>query len=281
MINSIELEYFIELTRTLHMSRAAERLGITQPGLSHSLKKMEEQMGVQLFLRSKRGLSLTPAGKRVLEKVDQLKNLWQEVVESASDETEKVKGVIHLGCHTAVAQYTLPHLLKTFLSENKSVSFQLHHGLSRHINELVISNQLDVGFVVNPSPHSDLIIKEVLKDRVCLWKSPQIKNEDVLICDPLLLQTQDIRSKLHRQGFNFKRTIESSSLEVIAQLVVAGSGYGILPERVIKAISSSRLLSPTSSPFFLDRICLVYKQDFRKLKRGQTFVEFASQFLKE
>ena len=282
MISAVDLKYFTELARTLHVSRAADRLGITQPALSHGLKRIEEQVGAKLFNRSKKGLTLTPAGQRVLEKAEELSKLWVDVLESANDENDKVTGIIHLGVHSAVAQYTLPKLLQKFINSYPSVTFQLHHGLSRHINEQVISNKLDVGFVVNPSPQPDLIIKEVLKDRVSLWKSQNLENTDVLICDPLLLQTQNILSKLHKNGFHFKRVIESTSLEVISQLVVAGVGYGILPERVIRTSAGIiKIHNPPTAPFFLDRICLVYKQEFRRLKRGQTFVEFALKHLNE
>jgi len=67
--------------------------------------------------------------------------------------------------------------------------------------------------------------------------------------------------------------IESSSLEVISQLVVAAMGYGILPERVIAALGKEEVQRHPGSPAFQDQICLVYKPSFRKTKRGQVFLE--------
>lgn len=277
MMNQTDLKYFIELSKTLHMSRAAERLGISQPTLSHCLKRLENDMGVILFIRSKKGVLLTSAGKRVFEKAEDLMQRWNEVLSSAKSESEEVAGSIRLGCHTAVAQYTLPKLMPEFLKDNPAVSFYLEHGLSRHINESVISNRLDIGIVVNPSAHPDLIIKELTKDRVTIWKSKSLKNPDVLIYDPSLLQSQDLLKKLQKKRTAFTRKIESSSLEVISQMVIAGAGYGILPERVIQAFGDHLVISLPSAPSFQDRICLVYKPEFRKLKRGQAVLEaFAS-----
>jgi DNA-binding transcriptional LysR family regulator len=90
------------------------------------------------------------------------------------------------------------------------------------------------------------------------------------------LQAQDLLKKLSKKGINFKRKIESSSLEVISQMVIAGTGYGILPERVIQAFGTDSASMMKEAPLFQDRICLVFKPEFRKLKRGQVFLEYFS-----
>jgi DNA-binding transcriptional LysR family regulator len=68
--------------------------------------------------------------------------------------------------------------------------------------------------------------------------------------------------------------IESSSLEVIAQLTQAGAGCSILPERVMKAFCDNSVHQIKDSPEFSDRVCLVYLQKFRKIKRGQVLINF-------
>lgn len=276
MINQTDLKYFIELATTLHVSRSAERLGVTQPTLSHCLKRLEEETGSELFVRSKKGISLTAAGQRLFTQAQELILKWDQVLQSVKDEVDQISGVIKLGCHSAVAQYTLPQVLPDFLKKNSEINFILHHGLSRHMTEAVISSTLDVAFVVNPVTHPDLIIKEIAKDRVMIWKSKNCVNNDVLILDPSLIQTQDIIAKLAKKGIHFKRVIESSSLEVVSQLVSEDVGCGILPERVMRAFSKKEVSAIKDSPEFNDRICLIYKREFRKLKRGQAFIEHAS-----
>ncbi len=274
MINQTDLKYFIELTKTLHVSRAAERLGVTQPTLSHCLKRLEEETGTELFVRSKKGLSITAAGQRLSEQAGQLVSQWDELMRSVKNETENVSGLIRLGLHAAVAQYTLPQLLPIFLKSYPEISLALAHGLSRHMTEDVISNKLDIAFAVNPVAHPDLIIKDIVQDRVTLWKSKKCVNLDVLFVEPNMLQTQDILRRLHKKGIRFARVIESDSLAVIAQLVSSGAGLGILPEKVVKAIADDNVVTVKEAPEFHDRICLIYKQEFRRLKRGQTFIDF-------
>lgn len=276
MINQTDLKYFLELSRILHVSRAAERLGITQPALSHCLKRVEHETKLSLFIRTKKGLFLTDAGRRLADRAEELIQKWDDVLLAAQNEVQKVAGLIRFGCHSAVAQYTLPLFLADFLKLYPELTLQLSHGLSRHMAEDVISQKLDAAFVVNPVPHLDLIIKEISRDRVTIWKSKNCVNRDVLIVEPSLLQTQDLQRKLQKKNIQFSRIIESSSLEVISQLVINGVGCGILPERVVKAFGEHQVQAVKDAPEFHDRMCLVYKSEFRKSRRGQALIEAVS-----
>lgn len=273
MINQTDLKYFLELSKTLHVSRAAERLGVTQPTLSHCLKRIELEAKTQLFIRSKKGLTLTNAGQRLASQAGELIQKWEDVLLSAQNEVQKVSGLIRFGCHTAVAQYTLPFFVAEFLQKFPDINLSFSHGLSRHMAEDVISQKLDAAFVVNPVPHPDLIIKEVSKDRVTLWKSKNCLNNDVLIMEPSILQQQEVFKKLQKKNIQFHRIVESSSLEVIAQLITNGVGCGILPERVIKALGDQNVQAVKNAPEFQDRMCLIFKSEFRKSARGQALIE--------
>ncbi len=277
MINQTDLKYFLELSKSLHVSRAAERLGVTQPTLSHCLKRIEAETKTQLFIRSKKGITLTDSGRRLAERATELILKWDEVLLSAQNEVQKVAGVIRFGCHSAVAQYTLPFFLPDLLKRYPDLTFQFSHGLSRHMAEDVISQKLDAAFVVNPVAHPDLIIKDLSKDRVTLWKAKACANPDVLIVEPSLLQTQDLLRKLQKKNLQFSRVIESSSLEVISQLVINGAGCGILPERVVKSFRDANVQAVKDAPEFQDRMCLVFKTEFRKSMRGQTLIKAVSE----
>ena len=279
MINQTDLKYFLELSQTLHLTRASERLGITQPALSHCLKRLELDLNCQLFIRSKKGVQLTPAGSKLKQSANSMIQQWENLRQNISDDIETPQGVIKLGVHSAVAQYSL-NFLGSFMKKNPAIEVKLTHGLSRHMTEQVVSSVLDVAFAVNPSPHPDLIIKEICRDEVCLWKAKNCLNEDILIIEPSLLQTQDILQKLNKKGFHFKRIIESASLEVIANLVAQGVGCGIVPERVLQIYETQSYEKVKGAPQFSDKICLVYKQEFRKIKRGQIFIESIVQNIK-
>ena len=108
---------------------------------------------------------------------------------------------------------------------------------------------------------------------VTLWKAKHCKNPKLLLSEPSLLQTQEILRKMDRKKIRFDSVLESSSLEVLAQLLVSGAGCAILPERVVRAFSAKGLVKIPESPVFEDRVCLIYRPDFRKTKRGHLLVD--------
>ncbi|MEZ4871351.1 MAG: LysR family transcriptional regulator [Bdellovibrionales bacterium] len=275
MIHLSDIDNFVEVAKLGNLSRAAQRLGLSQPALSHCIHRVENALEAELFFRSKKGMELTPQGKRFFEQAHTLTNQWQQLVESVHDEVNQAVGTIKLGVHTAVAQYTLPKFMPSFLNSYPKLSLQLNHGLSRHMTEKVVSSELDAAIVVNPVKHPDLVIVDLCKDVVTVWHSKQCKNLKTLMVDPALIQSQDILRKLSKKGFDFTNTIESTSLEVIAQLMVAGAGCAILPERVVKAFSQGKAVQVKNAPQFNDRICLVFRPEFKKALRGQVFIDAA------
>lgn len=109
--NASELQYFLEVIQTRNISRAAERLGITQPTLSLSIRKLEETMSVTLLVRSKTGVQPTKAGTRFAGHARLLLDQWEKVRAETLREESEIRGRFTIGCHVAVAQYSLPYFL--------------------------------------------------------------------------------------------------------------------------------------------------------------------------
>ncbi len=104
--HSYEISYFLEVAKTLNLSRAAERLGVSQPALTISLKKLEANLGVELFHRSKTGMQLTKHGESFLEKAHAMHELWESCKHQSNLEKTQVQGHFRLGVHVSVAQFT-------------------------------------------------------------------------------------------------------------------------------------------------------------------------------
>jgi DNA-binding transcriptional LysR family regulator len=93
------------------------------------------------------------------------------------------------------------------------------------------------------------------------------------LADSNLAQSVNIMQKLQKKGHHFSRVIESSSLEVISNLIANSVGVGIVPSRVLKQYEQTKLEKVKDAPVFHDRICLVYKPEFKKLKRAEAFLK--------
>lgn len=263
-----DLTYFMTIAQLGNLTHAANQLGVSQPSLTLAMQRLEICMGSTLFIRSRQGVSLTKAGDRLLLEARKLISQWETLRQQAVDSMNEIRGRFTLGCHTSVACYALPTFLPQLLEQHRDLELHLEHDLSRNITHRVQTLALDFGIVVNPTPHPDLVMKSLGKDVVTLWKSKRLKNEDVLICEPSLLQTQSLLRKLTRQGFSFKRTLESASLEVIRSLVLNGAGIGILPGRVAVG-ASEELTRVRSAPTVNDEIFLIYRVENRQVRAIQ------------
>lgn len=264
-----DLQYFVTVAQLGSLSKAATHLGIAQPSLSLAMQRLESNLGTSLFVRSRQGVKVTKAGEKLLSDSRDLLQRWEQLRSDVLSTTNEVRGRFAVGCHPSVAIYSLPLFLPRLLKDNPALEVHLVHDLSRAITQKVISLEIDMAIVVNPVAHADLVIKSLTKDEVTLWRSSNLKNEDILICEPSLLQTQDILRKLAKQGRHFKRTIECSNLEVIVHMATSGTGYAILPARVAQE-EKTHLKAVSGAPKFSDEVCLIYRSEHRNVRSIQT-----------
>lgn len=280
--SSAELTYFLEIAHTLNISRAAERLGISQPSLSLAVKRLEDALGTELLIRGKSGVHLTRAGQKFVSQARVLLHEWERLSDAAVRDDATLTGRYVIGCHPSVGLYTLPQIVPQILQKHPDLELKLMHGLSRQVTDEVIAFKVDFGVVVNPVSHPDLVIKVLAKDEVTLWTGrnrAQSIASGVLLSDPDLLQTQAIQKQMLKKGMPFPRAVTSSSLEVIAALVAQGAGVGILPGRVATRDAYLGLQVVDGAPKFQDKICLIYRADAQKTAASKALIAAIAQCL--
>lgn len=261
-----EIAYFMETANTMNVTRAAERLGISQPSLSLALQRLESSIGTPLFLRSRRGVSLTQAGRQFLAHARTLLDSWDGIKAKTLSSESEVQGLCTIGVHPSVALHSVSGFLPGLVEKHPGLEIRFHHGLSRKITENVISLKTDIGLVVNPVRHPDLVIVPLCRDVVTLWTAPQeAAAGDVLICDPELVQSQSIMKQFKKRRIAFNRMIVSENLELIADLTAAGCGTGILPAQVA-ARAKTEIRPVARAPVFHDEHCLVYRVENKNVK---------------
>ncbi|MBY0385323.1 LysR family transcriptional regulator, partial [bacterium] len=238
-----------------------------------SLKRLEEHLQVELFLRRRQGLILTASGQRLLRESQKLLASWEALVSETKKSQTEIAGRFRLGCHPSVAIFALKDVLRKIYDKYPAIELQLVHGLSRMICEEVISGSIDFGIVVNPIRHDDLVIHSLAKDEVCFWKAKNSLS-DVLIYNPDLMQVQALLSKIKKQK-QFRRNIFSENLEVTATLTGAGAGVAILPTRVVKSIAP-HLIKMTELPSFTDEITFIHRFDLVKTAATKTLIKHMS-----
>lgn len=272
-----EIEYFIEVYQTRHVSKAAIRLGVTQPTLTLSLQRLEEKLGVKLFHRTKQGVVSTEQGTLFYKKAHGLIDSWNELHHDLGESVDTLQGHFKIGCHQSVGAYILPRFLESLNKDAPGIEIDLFHDFSRKITERVVSYEIDLGFVVNPVRHPDLVLKKMGDDRVLFWRARDTVNvPKKIFADANLMQIQSILGKTHAKDFQDWKLINSNSLELIRTLTLSGQGIGILPERVAKADGADLVPYDSKLPIFEDKIFAVYRKDVLANRAGRELVRLAS-----
>lgn len=265
-----DIRYFNVVSTTLNMTRASEILGVAQPTLSYAIKRLEVELGGELLIRLKNGVQLTRLGEDFSRQGSAVLFEWEQAQSMVKRHKNVVSGKFSLGLNVSVALFALEHFLPHLNNSYPDLELNLKHGLSREIMEQVISWKIDFGIVVNPKNHLDLVIKEICKDKFSFF-SDGGHYKETLIYDPNLHQTQVLYRKFKKGNDKMVKEMTSESLEVIARLASLGVGVGILPERVARQYTNLKLLK--DSPFFVDRICLVYRKEKQRSLASRAIID--------
>ncbi|MDC1174686.1 LysR family transcriptional regulator [Bacteriovoracaceae bacterium] len=268
-----DLEFFMEVVSTGNMSRAAERLGVSQPALSQAVKRLEANIGQQLLLRSKTGVKATKVGERLAQKSKDLLSQWEELKFEASREKDEIRGRFKVGVHPSVAIYSLGDVSSKIIKKYPHLELKFQHDLSRKVTEQVISMEVDMALAINPVAHPDLVMKEICLDTVSFYQAKNC-NSDVLIYHPDLGQSQEMLSSLKKKELNYLRTITSDNLEFILELTINGCGVSILPGKVAQK-AGKKIMAIDSLPTYKDKLYLIYRHDWAR--NGST-KKLASEF---
>lgn len=144
---------FIVVAEELHMHRAAERLNMAQPALSQQIKTLEDRLGVMLFSRANRRLTLTPAGEAFLSKARVAILMTDQAILDARQTARGEQGVLNLGCvSSAIFDSKLPAALRLLHEKWPAISLSMMTGNVQTLYTGVQSNQLDVAIIRAPLP---------------------------------------------------------------------------------------------------------------------------------
>ncbi|MFA6238948.1 MAG: LysR family transcriptional regulator [Bacteriovorax sp.] len=262
MINSNDLKSFLTTAKLLHLTKASKELGLSQPALSHCIKRLELEVGEELFIRRKDGLRLTKSGEFLLLKGQKIFDELVGVADYLKTGRSEARQTLTLGLHPSVAAYSLPYIM----NELQNINLKFRFGLSREVTEWIQSGKVDCGVVINPFPHSNLIISLVDSDKFTLWTHRKNTNHHRIFFDPQLHQTHSLLRQLEKKGIIFSEQYEIPNLELIAKFVYEGSGIGILPEKVVKNYHPelTKIYNSDIKPF-QDKICFVYSTENKRL----------------
>ncbi|GAA0324943.1 transcriptional regulator CcpC [Bacillus carboniphilus] len=271
------------LAQEMNMRKAAEKLFVSQPALSQRLQSIEKDWGAQLFLRSQKGLTLTPAGEKVIDYANLVIEQEEKVREELSLMESKVFGTLKIACASIVGQNWLPRILKQFVTLYPQVKISLITGWSSEILESVYEGDVHIG-IIRGTPDWKGKKIHLFKDHLYLVDREIQNVNEVLETDRPFIQFksdsnyyQEIQDWWHRHFQTTpKRTIVVDQIETCKQMTYNGIGYAILPEITLqshtKEVSKIPLMDEDKKPIGRDTWLLGYDSAF-ELKQVQAFID--------
>ena len=242
-MNLQQLRYFVELAHTQHFTRAAERLCITQPSLSHAITQLETELGVPLFERTGRVTALTRYGEQFLTCVQQALTTLDEGVD-ALQRVARGEGLIRLGLLRTLGVEFVPSLAARFLTANpdKDIRFTFNTGVTQQLLEGLLENRFDLVFCSQPPAELRLTAVPVSRQDLVLIvprSHPLASLHTVDLADTLSYPQiyfskgsgmRDVVDGLFAQiGGSPQIAYETEEDQVIAGLVSQGFGISVVP----------------------------------------------------
>ncbi len=236
--------YFLAVAEELHFRKAAEKLFISQPGLSRQIKQMEEILGTSLFVRNKRKVSLTPAGDYLKSELEFILNHLEVTKKQLKSIGEGNLGEIRIGFLGSAMQNVIPDLLIKLKNKYAGIKANLEELSNKAQVNAVLSDKLDVGFVRLARVPNGIELQPVFEDTfsVVLPKnhklnSTSFKGVQQLAEESFVLFSQDysplyydtVMSICEDKGFTPKISHKSVHAQTIFKLVENNLGIAIVP----------------------------------------------------
>ena len=236
-----QLRTFVAVAREGSITRASERIHLSQPAVSAHIKAMEETLGLSLFERTPRGMILTGDGERLLARAEQTLGAHRELLEEASRLKGSLTGRLRLGMGCNSGPEALGRLMTGFAERYPQVDVVLRHGTSRSIAEGIRNGGLDAGFYNETGePGDDLNVVDVLSFAIYLAVPPgtvgakdkpdwQELAEMPWICPaPDTCCGEAAEALFRRHNFRPTRIISVDREQVTRTLIAGGVGVGLL-----------------------------------------------------
>ncbi len=277
-----ELRYIVAVARERHFGRAADTCFVSQPTLSVAVKKLEEELGLQLFERGPGEVTVTPAGQKIVAQAQRVLEEAARIKELAAAGRDPLAGPLRLGAIYTIGPYLLPKLIPILRRAAPQMQLHIQENFTHVLAELLKNGEVDVILIALPFAEAGIEARAVYDEPFMVavpkghaWdgrkrpvSSEELAKESLLLLgeghcfrDQVLDICHVVRAK---DRSALARTVEGGSLETIRQMVAGGVGVTVLPSTSIGGSASSDLIRvlPFARPTPTRRVGLAWRRSF-------------------
>ena len=265
MLNN-NLRTFITVAELESLTEAAKKLYVSQPAVSQSIKKLEDELGVRLFIRNKRSkLILTDVGRKVLALAYQMADLENRLYQTAYEENHMMGGMVHIASVPLGVSIILSRVLPVFRKQFPNVSVELLEGNPLEVKNMVANYQADLG--ISTSPYMDLDHRPLMQDRMVSISRDSSKKIDLkkdstglVLCR---VAYESVTEQLSGRGIDLSHSLVVEAASTQINMIERGNGSGIISELMLSTIPNE-LVRGKVSPGMEVEISLL-ANDFNEL----------------
>jgi DNA-binding transcriptional LysR family regulator len=252
-----DLSVFAAVAETSGINRAAQRLNTVQSNVTQRIRLLERELGVPLFTRHSRGVTLTPAGAQLLPYARRIGHLIREAKRAATDGAEPV-GRLTIGSLETTAARRLPPILAAYAAAHPDLDIVLQTGTTAALIDDVLERRVEGAFVAGPIDHDDLVAEPVVTEELVFLTAPGAPGLKAYLARAatgaidvkvLVLRAGcSYRERLERflatRGLRDLRRLEFGTVDGIVGCVAAGMGVTLLPRAVAEApLAEGRIIA--------------------------------------
>jgi len=281
-ISLTQLEYVLAIDVYRHFAKAADACLVTQPTLSMQLKKLEEELRVEIFDRSKQPIIPTDAGKEIIEQARIVLREAKKLEQIAKYHDDSLEGSLTIGIIPTLAPYLLPYFLGDFLKKYKKIRLVIQELTTEEIIFKLNKDELDAAILATPLHESDIMEEPLFYEEIKVYahynhpltKKKNLEHEDILREDIWMLskgncfRNQVINICANPIRMNDQLKYESGSIETLKKMVEMEGGFTLVPELAVLELSSKKInqVAEFKKPKPLREISIVYARSVAKKK---------------
>lgn len=246
-MNLRDLKYLTAVAKEQHFARAAEKSFVSQPTLSMQIKKLEDELGVQIFERSQKNFLVTKVGKEIIKKAEIILREAEEIKNIAKNSKDPFSGELRIGGFPTLASYFFPKVVSKISKKFPQLKLLLVEEKTEELLRKLKNGEIDAAFIAMPQSDEALEVQKIFSEEFllavpknhALAKKKNVERKDLkgkelmLLEDGHCLRDQALEACSMLGAFE-QQDFRASSLETLRQMIINGSGITLMPKIAVK-----------------------------------------------
>ncbi len=281
-----ELRYIVAVARHLHFGKAAEACFVSQPTLSVGVRKLEEELGVRLFERSRSDVIVTPAGTAIVEQAQDVLRAVEGIRETADAARDPLGHELALGVIYTIGPYLVPRLITSLRQRAPQLALRVREDFTDALAAQLKRGDIDAAIMSLPYSDPQLVSRALYEEpfKVAMpadhplarhkrIKPADLEDETVLLLgarncfrDQVIEACPACADPSRREPGSLQKTLEGSSLDTICQMVATGAGITVLPQtmRISEDLDELLTIRPFTRPIPTRTVAVFYRRGFAR-----------------